>query len=178
MIEADQELDAAHAKQVQAKHEMSILVAAQTAENAKAVNQGTSGIQSISSPSNPDSDAQQTILSVFKAVLSMQIMGCHNVAEQLMAAGATDEDVKKISQIMARTVRKLEGGSNIPEPGIEMPKPACEVVVWTQSFFHAYLDTAAWISKAKKPSRGVCRTQPPKRDVWRRNASKQEEDVL
>ena len=40
-IEADQELDAAHAKQVQAKHEMSILVAEQTAENAKAVNQGT-----------------------------------------------------------------------------------------------------------------------------------------
>ena len=128
-IEADQELDAAHAKQVQAKHEMSILVAEQTAENAKAVNQGTSGIQSLSSPSNPDSDAQQTILSVFKSVLSMQNMGCHSVAEQLMAAGATDEEVKKISQIMAQTVRKLEGGSNIPEPGIEMPKLACEVVV-------------------------------------------------
>ena len=128
-IEADQELDAAHAKQVQTKHEMSILVAEQTAENAKAVNQGTSGIQSLSSPSNPDSDAQQTILSVFKSVLSMQNMGCHSVAEQLMAAGATDEEVKKISQIMAQTVRKLEGGSNIPEPGIEMPKPACEVVV-------------------------------------------------
>ena len=97
-IEADQELDAAHAKQVQAKHEMSILVAEQTAENAKAVNQGTSGIQSFSSPSNPDPDAQQTILSVFKSVLSMQNMGCHSVAEQLMAAGATDEEVKKISQ--------------------------------------------------------------------------------
>ena len=45
-VEADQELDAAHAKQVHAKHEMSILVAEQTAENAKGVNQGTSGIQS------------------------------------------------------------------------------------------------------------------------------------
>ena len=122
-------VDAAHAKQVQAKHEMSILVAEQTAENAKAVNQGTSGTQSLSSPSNPDSDAQQTILSVFKSVLSMQNMGCHSVAEQLMAAGATDEEVKKISQIMAQTVGKLEGGSNIPEPGIEMPEPACEVVV-------------------------------------------------
>ena len=128
-IEADQELDAAHAKQVHAKHEMSILVAEQTAENAKGVNQGTSGIQSLSSPSNPDPDAQQTILSVFKSVLSMQNMGCHSVAEQLMAAGATDEEVKKISQIMAQTVRKLEGGSTIPEPGIEVPKPACDVVV-------------------------------------------------
>ena len=100
-IEADQELDAAHAKQVQAKHEMSILVAEQTAENAKAVNQGTSGIQSLSSGSNPDPDARQTILSVFKSILSMQSMVCHSVAEQLMAVGATDEEVKKISQIMA-----------------------------------------------------------------------------
>ena len=40
-------------------------------------------------------------------------MGCHSVAEQLMATGATDEEVK----------------NNIPEPGIEVPKPACEVVV-------------------------------------------------
>ena len=53
----------------------------------------------------------------------MQSMGCHSVAEQLMAAGATDEEVKKISQIMAQTVRKLEGGSTIPEPGIEVLKP-------------------------------------------------------
>ena len=59
----------------------------------------------------------------------MQNMGCHSVAEQLMAAGATDEEVKKISQIMAQTVRKLEGGSTIPEPGIEVPKPACDVIV-------------------------------------------------
>ena len=118
-IEADQELDATHAKQVQAKHEMSISwVAEQTAENAKAVDQGTSGIQSFSSLSNPDPDAQQTILSVFKSVLSMQNMVCHSVAEQLMAAGATDVEVKKISQIMAQTVRKLEGGSNRPEPRI------------------------------------------------------------
>ena len=34
-IEADQELDAAHAKQVQANHEMSILVAEQTAESCQ-----------------------------------------------------------------------------------------------------------------------------------------------
>ena len=43
---------------------------------------------------------------------------------------------------------------------------------WTQSSLRAYLDSAAWTSKAKKPSRGVCRTQPQKRDVWRRSASK------
>ena len=128
-MDRDQKLDAAHAKQVQAKHEMSNLVAEQTAENAKAVNQGTSGIQSFSSPSNPDPDAQQTILTVFQSVLSMQNMECHSVAEQLMAAGATDEEVKKIRPDQAQTLRKLEGGSTIPEPGIGVPKPACEVVV-------------------------------------------------
>ena len=80
------------------------------------------------------------------------------------------------SRKLARSWHSAETGrwgSNIPEPGIEMPKLAC----WTQSSLHAYLDTAAWISKAKKPSRGVCRTQPQKRDVWRRKC-KQEEDVL
>ena len=105
-IEADQELDAAHAKQVQAMHEVSILVAEQTAENAKAVNQGTSGIQSFSPPSNPDPDAQQTILSVFTSVLSMQNMGWHSVAEQLVEAGTTDEEVKKMCQIMAHGLWK------------------------------------------------------------------------
>ena len=127
-IEADQELEAAHAKQTQAKQEMSILVAEQTAEHTKVVNQDTSGIQSLSSLSNPDAEAQQTILSVFKSVLSMQNMGCYSVAEQPKTAGATDENVKKISQIMAQTVQKLESGNNTPEPGFEMPKPACEVV--------------------------------------------------
>ena len=55
--------------------------------------------------SGPISDqvAQHTILSVFKSVLSMQSMGCHGVLEQLMAAGATEEDVKKISQVSADT---------------------------------------------------------------------------
>ena len=76
-----------------------------------------------------DQVAQHTVLSVFKSVLSMQSMECHSVAEQLAAAVATDEEVKKISQIMAQTVRKLEGGSTFPEPAIETPKLACDVVV-------------------------------------------------
>ena len=43
---------------------------------------------------------------------------------------------------------------------------------WTHSSLRAHLVSAAWTSKAKKPSRGVCRTQPQKRDVWQRSASK------
>ena len=38
-IEADQELESANAKQIQAKKEMAALVAEQAAENANAVNQ-------------------------------------------------------------------------------------------------------------------------------------------
>ena len=102
-IEADQELEAANAKQIQAKQEMTLLVAEQSAKNATTVNQGNPGFQSRMSGPISDQVAQHTILSVFKSVLSMQSMGCHGVLEQLMAAGATEEDVKKISQVSADT---------------------------------------------------------------------------
>ena len=69
------------------------------------------GLRTHSTGSTTDQAAQQTVLSVFKSVLSRQSMGCHSVSQQLMAAGATDEDVKKICQIMAQTVRQLEAGS-------------------------------------------------------------------
>ena len=58
----------------------------------------------------------------------MQSMGCHGVSEQLMAAGATEDDVKKISQVMAQTVRKLETRNAAPEPGPEAHSLPCEVV--------------------------------------------------
>ena len=99
-------------------------------------------IRALQEPSNPDPDAQQTILSVFKSVLSMHNMGCHSVAEQLMAAGATDEEVKKISQIMAQTVRKLEGGSTIPEPGIEVCK---QYTSNTPKFYEKWLRRKQWL---------------------------------
>ena len=60
----------------------------------------------------------------------------------------------------------------VQNQGSKCPNLRVKWWYWTQSSPRAYLDTAAWISKAKKPSRGVCRTQPQKRDVWQRNASK------
>ena len=95
-------MEAANAKQIQAKQEMALLVAEQSAEYAKTVNQGNPGFQSRMSGPISDQVAQHTVLSVFKSVLSMQSMKCHGVSEQLMAAGATEEDVKKISQVMAQ----------------------------------------------------------------------------
>ena len=99
---------------------MALLVAEQTAENAKTVNQGNPGFQSRTTAPISDQVAQHTVLSVFKSVLSMQSMGCHGVSEQLMAAGATEEDVKKISQVMAQAVRTLEARIATPEPGPEV----------------------------------------------------------
>ena len=93
-----------------------MLVAEQSAENAKTVNQGNPRFQTYTSGSISDQAAKQTVFSVFKSVLSMQSMECHGVSEQLMAAAATEEDVKKISQVMAQTVRKLETGNADPEP--------------------------------------------------------------
>ena len=97
-------------------------------KNAKTVNQGNPGFQSHMSGHISDQVAQHTILSVFKSVLSMQSMGCHGVSEQLMAAGATEEDVQKISQVVAQTVRTLETGIANPEPRPEAHSLPCEVV--------------------------------------------------
>ena len=76
-----------------------MLVAEQTAENAKLSIKEIQDFQTHTSGSISDQAARQTVLSVFKSVLSVQSMGCHGVWEQLMAAGATEKDVKKISQV-------------------------------------------------------------------------------
>ena len=133
-IESDHELEAANSEQARAKHEMAILVAEQTAESAKAVNQGISVDQIHTTGSTADQAAQQTILPVFKSVLSRLSTECHSVLEQLMAAGATGEDVKKISQIMAQTVRQQETGSMRPEPGLEAQSLPYEVVGSDEEF--------------------------------------------
>ena len=64
----------------------------------------------------------------------MQSMGCHDVSEQLMPAGATEDDVNKISQVMAQTVRTLEAGSAAPELGPEAHSLPCEVVGSDEEF--------------------------------------------
>ena len=92
-----------------------------------------------------DQAAQQTVLSVFKSVLSMQSMECHGVSEQLMAAGATEDDVKKTSQVMAQTVRKLETGKAAPEPGPEAHGLPCEVVGSDEEF-----SNGVWIPGFRK----------------------------
>ena len=109
-------------------------MAGQIAENAKTVNQGNPGFQSRTSGSISDQAAQHTVLSVVKSVLLMQSMGCHGVSEQLMAAGATEEGVKKISQVMAQTVRTLETEIATPEPGPEAHSFPCEMVGSDEEF--------------------------------------------
>ena len=109
-------------------------MAEETAENAKLSNKENPGFQTHTSGSISDQAAQQTVLSVFKSVLSMQSVECHSVSEQLVAAGATEEDVKKISQVMALTVRTLETRIATPEPGPEAHSLPCEVVGSDEEF--------------------------------------------
>ena len=104
-----------------------MFVAEQTAENAQTVNQEIQ-VFSLTRQDPPLIKLHNTpFLSVFKSVLSMQSVGRHGVSEQLMAAGPTEEDVKKISQVMAQTVRTLEAGIATPAPGPEAHGVPCEV---------------------------------------------------
>ena len=64
----------------------------------------------------------------------MLSVGCHGVSEQLMAAGATEDDVKQISQVVAQTVRKLETVNAAPEPGPEALSLPSEVVGSDEEF--------------------------------------------
>ena len=116
-IETDQELEAANAEQIQAKLEMALLVAERSAENAKTVNQGNPGFSLA---------CQDT--SLIKLHNTPFSKCCHGVSEQLMAAGATEKDVQKISQVLTQTVRTLETGIANPEPGPEAHSLPCEVV--------------------------------------------------
>ena len=95
-----------------------------------------------------DKAAQQNILSVLKSVLSMQSMGGHSVSEQLMAAGATEEDVKKIRKTMAYTVLQLEAGTTPPNQAKR--RTTSRVMLWDQTTSSpqtkSYLVAATWAS--------------------------------
>ena len=74
-----------------------------------------------------DKAAQQTILSVFTSILGKHKKSCNSVSEQLIAAGASEEEeVKKVSQNIAHTVRLLEVKSSLAEPSPEARSLPCE----------------------------------------------------
>ena len=118
-IEADQELESANSKQTQAKYEMAILVAEQTTENAKAVNRGFPFVQTQSAGTTSEQHNKPS--------------QCSNPFSRCKA-GATDEDLKEISQNMAQTVWQLEAGSVPLEPGLEANSLPCEVVGSDEEF--------------------------------------------
>ena len=63
---------------------------------------------------------------MIKSVLAMQSKDCNSVSEQLMAAGRSEEEVQKVSKIMAHTVHQLEAESSPPEHGPEARSLPCE----------------------------------------------------
>ena len=129
-IEADQELEAANAEQMQAKQEMALLVAEQFAEKCK----NCQSRESTVSVSHVRTHHHTPFSQCSNPFSRRKSMGCHGVSEHLMAAGATEEDVKKISQSMAQTVRTLETGIETPEPGPEAHSLPCEVVGSDEEF--------------------------------------------
>ena len=84
---------------------------------------------------------------------------------------ATEDDVKKISQVMAQIIRKLENW-NAPDPGPEVHSILCEVVGSDEEFSNGICVFGT--PRAKKPSRGACQTPSQKRGDWRRNANRKE----
>ena len=125
------------------------------------------GIQGFSLTCQDPSDkvAQHTVLSVFKSVLSMQSVGCHGVSEQLMAAGATEEEVKKISHVMAQTVRTRETRIATAEPGPEAHSLPCEVGGSDEEFSNVMCipGFSKMDTEGLKPSRGACQTPSQKK---------------
>ena len=176
LIEADQELEAANAKQMQAKQEMAMLVFEQSAENATTVNEGNPGFHSHMSGPISDQVAQHTVLSVLKSVLSTKSMGCHGVSEQLMAAGANERMLRKSARLWHRQCGHWRQGS--PPLNLVPRRIASRAKWWARTksspMEYAYPDSAKRTPKDKKPPRGACQTPSQKRGDWRRNANRKE----
>ena len=173
-IEADQELDAAHAKQVKAKHEMSILVG----RTNRRKREGCLSIRALQESSHFHQLPTQT------QTHNRPSSQCSNLFSRCKAWGASAS--RNSSWQLVRQMRKSRKSVKLwhkqcgnwrveilsQNRGSRLSNLRAMWWYWTQSSLRAYLDSAAWTSKAKKPSRGVCRTQPQKRDVWQRSASK------
>ena len=169
-IDSDQELEAANAKQTQAKQEMALLVAEQSAENEKTVNQGNPGFQSRVSGSISDQVAQHTVLSRCKARSATVF---RNSSGRLARLGRMS---RKSARSWHRQCGHWKQGSR---PLNLVPRRIASRAKWfsrmkSSPMENAYLDSAKWTPKDEKPSRGACQTPSQKRSDWRRNASKKE----
>ena len=150
-------------------------VADQTTENAKAVNQGTPEVQSHTTGSTRDQAAQRTILSVSKSALSMHCMGCHSVSE-LMAAGATDEDVRKSARLWHKQCGNWKQGGCLPnqDSRLTVSRARWWVRVKSSPLASAYLDSAKWTSRAKAMKRSLSNAFREKRRLAKKRKQKGE----
>ena len=159
-IEADQELEAANAKQMQAKQEMALLVAEQSAENAKKLS--VKGIQGFSLTCQ-----DKSLIKLHNTPFSQ----CSNPFSRCKAWGVT---------VFRNTPWRLAQPRRMSRKSVRLcPRRVVSRAKWwartkSSPMYYAYLDSAKWTPKAKKPSRGVCQTPSQKRCDWRRNASRKE----
>ena len=170
-IEADQELEAANAKQIQAKYEMAMFVAEQTAENAKTVNQGIQFFRHTSG-SISDQAAQHRSLSVQIRSLDAK----HGVPRCFGTAHGGLAQPRSMSRKSARLWHRQCGHWRQGSRHLNLVPRRTASRARTKSYpmEYAYLDFAKWAPKDKKPSRGACQTPSQKRGDWRRNANRKE----
>ena len=149
---------------------MALLVAEQSAENEKTVNQGNPGFQSRMSGSISDQVAQHTVLSRCKARSAAVF---RNSSGRLARLGRMS---RKSARSWHRQCGHWKQGSR---PLNLVPRRIASRAKWfsrmkSSPMENAYMDSAKWTPKDEKPSRGACQTPPQKRSDWRRNASKKE----
>ena len=83
-----------------------------------------------------------------------------------MASDSSEEEVKKVSPIMAhQSLAQKRAGF--------LAKKSRQVTSFLRR--KSYLASIAWTLKAKKPSRGAFQMRTTKRYVWPRNTNKREE---
>ena len=135
-IEADQELEAANAKQIQAKQEMALLVAEQSAENAKLSIKGIQGFSlACQDPSLISSCTTHRSLSAqIRSLDAKKAWG----ATVFRNSSWRLEQPRRMSRTSARLWHRLRGhwrqGSRIPGPGPEAHSLQCEVVGSDEEF--------------------------------------------
>ena len=79
---------------------------------------------------------------------------------------------KSVSQIMAQTVRKLKMEVLPENQGSRLSNLRANVVVLDAELPPCIPGFSSMDIEGQEAIRGVCRTQPQKRDIWRRSASK------
>ena len=149
----------------------------QSAENARTVNQGNPRFQSHMSGSISDQVAQHTVLSVSSPFSRCKAWSATVSRNSSWRLAQPRRMSRKSARLLHRQCGHWRQGSR---PLNLVPRRTASRAKWwartkSSPMENAYLDSAKWTPKDKKPSRGACQTPSQERGDWRRNANRKEE---